>query len=65
GKLLYTASFSDYREDSPIAGEIDVRMADGIASIDLKYSDLKIEKTDDLSIFDLPVPAGFKKVIID
>jgi hypothetical protein len=65
GKLLYTASFSDYREGSPIAGEIDVRMADGIASIDLKYSDLKIEKTDDLSIFDLPVPAGFKKVIMD
>lgn len=64
-KLLYTVSFSDYKEGNPIAGRIDVSMADGITSIDLKYSDLKIEKANDLSIFDLPVPAGFKEIIMN
>jgi hypothetical protein len=65
GKLLFSAEFTNYAEESPIAGKIYVVMADGITSITIKYSDLKIEKAKDLSIFDLPVPAGFKKIIMD
>jgi hypothetical protein len=65
GKLLYSAEFTDYAEGSSIAGKIHVNMADGITSITVKYSDIKIEKAKDLSIFDLPVPAGFKKIIMD
>ncbi|MGV8057180.1 MAG: hypothetical protein AB2L12_03955 [Smithellaceae bacterium] len=65
GKLLYSAEFADYEEGSSIAGKITVNMADGVTSIIIKYSDLKIEKTQDLSIFDLPVPEGFKKIIMD
>ena len=65
GKMLYRAEFTDYEEGSSIAGKITVSMADGITSITVKYSDLKIEKAKDLSIFDLPVPAGFKKIIMD
>lgn len=65
GKLLYSAEFADYKESSSIAGKITVSMADGATSIIIKYSDLKIEKAKDLSIFDLPVPAGFKKIIMD
>ena len=65
GMLLYSAEFADYEEGSPIAGKITVSMADGVTSITVKYSDLKIEKAKDLSIFDLPVPAGFKTIIMD
>jgi hypothetical protein len=65
GKELYSAEFADYAEGSSIAGKITVSMADGVTSITVKYSDLKIEKAKDLSIFDLPVPVGFKTIIMD
>ena len=65
GKALYRAEFTDYTEGSSIAGKITVTMADGRSSITLKYSDFKIEKAKDLSIFDLPVPAGFKNIVMD
>lgn len=65
GKMLYRVEFTDYAEGSPIAGKIAVSMADGLASFSVKYSDLKIEKTKDLSLFDLHVPDGFKKIIMD
>ncbi len=65
GKLLFSAEFTNYTEGSPIAGKIYVVMADGISSITVKYTDLKIEKEKDLSIFDLPVPDGFKKIYLD
>jgi hypothetical protein len=65
GKELYAAKFENYDDSSPIAGKITVSMADGITSITVKYSDLKLEKTTDLSIFDLPVPEGFKTIMMD
>jgi hypothetical protein len=65
GKELYRAEFADYEEGSPIAGKITISMADGVTSMTIKYFDLKIEKAQDLSIFDLPVPAGFKTIIMD
>jgi len=65
GNILYSAEFADYEEGSPIAGKITVSMADGVTSITVKYSDLKIEKAKDLSIFDLPAPAGFKTIMMD
>jgi hypothetical protein len=65
GREQYSAEFADYAEDSPMAGKITLRMADGSNSITVKYSGLKIERAKDLSIFDLPVPAGFKTIILD
>lgn len=65
GKLLYSAEFADYETGGTIAGKISVSMADGVTSIIVKYSDLKIEKEKDLSIFDLPVPPGFKIIDMD
>ena len=65
GKPLYSAEFADYEEGSTIAGKITVSMADGVTSITIKYSDLKIEKAKDLSIFNLPIPAGFKTIMMD
>jgi hypothetical protein len=40
-------------------------MPDGITSISINYSDLKIEAATDSSIFDLPLPAGFKTFLLD
>lgn len=65
GKMLYRAEFEEYAEGSPLAGKIAVSMADGLTSFSVKYSDLKVEKAKDSSIFDLHVPDGFKKIIMD
>lgn len=65
GTELYTVFFEDYREGIPVAGKVTINMADGATSISVKYTDPKIEKNKDTSIFDLPVPAGFKIIKMD
>ena len=65
GKAIYCAEFEDYGEGKNIAGKITVSIAESVTSITIKYSDLKIEKAKDLLIFDLPVPAGFKTILLD
>jgi hypothetical protein len=64
-KELYTVHYEDYEQDKPIAGKINILMADGVTSLSVKYADLKIEKGSDPVIFNLPVPAGFKEVLLD
>ncbi|HPK54099.1 MAG TPA: DUF4292 domain-containing protein [Smithellaceae bacterium] len=64
GRLLYTAEFADYDQEKPLAGKVTVSMADGTASITVKYSNLQIEKARDLSVFDLPEPAGFRTIMM-
>jgi len=65
GKELYKANFEDYFEGSPLAGKITVSMADGVTSLAVKYSEIQIEKTADLSVFELQAPAGFKTIFLD
>ncbi len=65
GNELYSGKYEDYRENDLVARKITVSMADGITSITVNYSDLKIEATTDYSIFDLPLPAGFKTFLLD
>ena len=60
GKEIYSVRYEDYEPEIGIAGKITIKMADGINSLSIKYSDLKIETTADLSIFELPVPEGIK-----
>ena len=60
GKEIYNVKYDYYETQSPIPGKITISMADGITSLSVKYSDVKIEKATDLSIFDLPVPANVK-----
>lgn len=62
---LYIVKFEDHEEGSGLARKITVNMADGITSLSIKYSDIKIEKTIDLSIFDLKKPAGFRTILLD
>jgi hypothetical protein len=65
GKEIYNVKYDHYENHSPIAGDITINMADGITSLSIKYSDLKIEKATDLSIFDLPIPANVKTIPLD
>ena len=65
GKEIYSVRYEDYEPESVIAGKITIKMADGINSISVKYSDLKIETTTDLSIFELPVPESIKITFVD
>lgn len=65
GKEMYHVKYEDYRPQSPVAGKITINMADGVTSICVKYSDIKIEKVTDLSIFELPVPTGVKSIWLD
>jgi hypothetical protein len=62
---LYSVKFEDHEEGSGLARKITVNMADGITSLSIKYSDIKIEKARDLSIFDLKKPAGFRTILLD
>jgi hypothetical protein len=62
---LYTVLYEDYKKELSIAGKITINMASGITSIMVTYVDPKIEKSKDMLIFDLPVPAGFKSIKLD
>lgn len=64
GKEIYSVQYEDYEPESVIASKITIKMADGITSISVKYSDMKIEATTDLSIFELPVPQGIKIIYL-
>ena len=65
GKEIYQVQYEDYEQESIIAGKITIKMADGVNSISVKYSGLKIETASDLSIFELPVPEGMKIIFLD
>lgn len=64
GKEIYRVQYEDYEQESFIAGKITIKMADGINSLSVKYSDLKIETTADLSVFELLVPEGIKIIFL-
>jgi len=65
GKEIYNVKYDHYDKQSPVAGEITISMADGITSLSIKYSDIKIEKATELSIFNLQVPANVKTIPLD
>jgi len=65
GKEIYNVKYDRYDTQVSIAREITISMADGITSLSIKYSDIKIEKATDLSIFDLPIPANVKTIPLD
>jgi len=65
GKEIYSVRYEDYEQESIIAGKITIKMADGVTSISVKYSGLKIETAVDLSIFELPVQEGIKTILLD
>lgn len=65
GRETYSVQYEDYEPGSPLAGKITVKMADDVTSISVRFTDVKKEKATDLSIFELPVPAGIKTIHLD
>ena len=65
GQEIYHVNYEDYMPQSRVPGKITIHMADGMTSISVKYSELKIEKTTNLAIFDLKMPAGMKLILLD
>jgi hypothetical protein len=64
GKELYNARFEDYERDNLPARKITVNMSNG-DSLTVQYSDVKNQKVIDLSVFDLPVPEGFRTITLE
>ncbi len=60
GREIYQVQYEDYAPQSPLAEKITIKWADNVTSVSVKYSDLKIEKATDLSVFELPVPVEIK-----
>jgi hypothetical protein len=65
GREIYQVQYEDYEPESPLAGRITIKMADGVTSISVKFIDIKIEKATDLAVFELLVPAGIKTIKLD
>ncbi len=65
GKEIYSVQYEDYEPESVVASKITIKMANGVDSISVKYSDLKIETDADFSIFELPVPQGIKIISLN
>ncbi|MEE9911889.1 MAG: DUF4292 domain-containing protein [Deltaproteobacteria bacterium] len=65
GREVYRVRYEDYAEGSVFAEKISIQWADHVTSVSVQYSDLKVEKASDLSVFTLPVPAGSKIIQLD
>jgi len=65
GKETYQVQYEDYAPSSPLAETINIQWADNKMSVCIKYSDWKVEKATDGSVFELPVPAGMKSRRLD
>ena len=65
GRELYNVKYIYDENDGAFPENITISMADGITSLSVKYSDVKIEETNDLSIFDLTIPANVKLILLE
>jgi outer membrane lipoprotein-sorting protein len=65
GEEVYTVKYIYDHDESAVPGKITISMADGTTSLSVKYSDVKIEKSADLSVFSLAVPADVKEIPLE
>lgn len=65
GQQLYSVHYKYGASEGRLPVNIIVKMADGITSLGVRYNEARIEKSDDLSIFNLPVPPGIKPVDLE
>lgn len=62
---VYQVQYEDYASGSPLARRITITMADQVTSISVKFTDIRIEKVTDMSIFELPAARGIKTIQMD
>jgi outer membrane lipoprotein-sorting protein len=61
GEEIYHVHYTYNNDDSECPEDITIKMADGITSLSIKYSDIKIEQQTDLSVFNLAIPDNVKE----
>jgi hypothetical protein len=64
GKELYTVRYFYDAASCTLPAKITISMADGITLLSVKFSEIRIEKATDLSIFDLPIPANVNVILL-
>lgn len=65
GEDIYTVKYIYDEDAGAVLPQITILMADGITSLSVKYSDAEIEKTADLSVFHLEIPADIKEIPLE
>lgn len=65
GREILQVRYEDYAAESGPAGKITVIRTDHVTRISVKYTDLKVVKSIDYNIFELPVPAGIQQISLD
>jgi hypothetical protein len=65
GKEVYTVKYIYGDAKNSIPEKITISMAEGITSLSVNFSDIKIEKATDLSVFDLAVPSDIDAIPLD
>lgn len=65
GREMFQVSYEDYTSESSLAGKITVIRTDQNTSVSVKYTDLKIIRATNLTVFELSVPAGIQKINMD
>ncbi len=65
GENIYTVKYAYDYSESVVPVKITINMADGTTSLSIKYSDVKIEKSVDLSVFNLVIPADVKEIPLE
>ncbi len=65
GREIFQVRYDDYVSGSSLPRKITIIQTDHTTCILVKYTDLKIVKATDLTVFELPVPAGIQKISLD
>ncbi len=65
GQQVYSVHYTYGDRQARLPVHIVIKMADGITSLSVRYNEAHVEKSDDLSIFNLPVPPGIKPVDLE
>jgi len=65
GREIFQVQYGNYAPGSSLAGKISIQWSDNVTAVSVKYSDLRVEKATDLSVFELPVGAGVKIIEMD
>lgn len=65
GREIFQVRYDDYVSGSSLARKITIIQTDHKTRILVKYTDLKIVKATNLTVFELPVPAGIQNISLD
>lgn len=65
GEELYTVQYIYDAPQRTVPVKIIINMADGLTSLVIKYSDIHIERTEDVTAFEMDIPSHVKAIALD